>query len=92
MLDPPDTVPYNALNGTQAFSPEHQRIALETAEASMTLLKNDHGALPLSAHGTGTLAIVGPQAKMAGLLMGNYAESASNGNWGTDIYVFLTWA
>jgi hypothetical protein len=38
----------------------------------------------------GSLLVVGPQAKMAGLLMGNYAESAAQGNWGTDILDAVT--
>ena len=56
----------------------------------MTLLKNSNGTLPLKASQMKTLAIVGPQAKMAGLLMGNYAESAANGNWGTDVFDAVT--
>lgn len=43
----------------------------------MTLLKNEKEALPLDAtkfSKQGSLAVIGPQATMAGLLMGNYAE------------------
>lgn len=92
MLDPPNSVPYNALNGSEALSDPHRQIALQAALKSMTLLKNERAALPLKPADfgaeprAGRLAIVGPQAKMAGLLMGNYAESASNGQWGTSIF------
>ena len=97
-LDPPTTVPYNYLNGTEAQAPSHMNIALQTALASMTLLKNDKKVLPLSkaalaaagAGGAPSVALIGPQAKDAGLLMGNYAESASNGNWGTSVFDAVT--
>ena len=36
------------MNETEAQSPAHMEIALKTALASMTLLKNDNKALPLS--------------------------------------------
>ena len=40
--------------------------------------------------GGSSLAVIGPQAKMAGLLMGNYAESGRKGNWGTAILDAIT--
>lgn len=88
MLDPPLSVAYNQLDSRQAQSPEHLALALRVAQASMTLLKNRNHTLPLSKHSlsrAGSLALIGPQAKMAGLLMGNYAESASKGNWGLSV-------
>jgi beta-glucosidase len=70
MFDPPEAtrsleVPISAVN-----SPEHQRLALELARASMVLLKNN-GVLPLA----GTvhrIAVVGPLADSERALLGNY--------------------
>jgi beta-glucosidase len=88
------------------LSRAHLAIARETALESMTLLKNANTrstdrtastpsapALPLdpSTFKDGSvLGIFGPQAKMAGLLMGNYAESGRHGNWGTSIFDAIT--
>jgi len=94
MFDPPLSVSYNMLNESEAQSPEHLAIAKTAALESMTLLKNEKAALPLNADDfkskEKSILVVGPQAKMAGLLMGNYAESASNGNWGTSIFDAIT--
>ena len=55
----------------------------------MTLLKNnDKNALPLDIANIKNkiIAVIGPQATQGGLLMGNYAESASGGDgWGVSI-------
>jgi len=94
MLDPPASMPlYNGLSGSQAQSAEHLNITRRTALEGMTLLKNAKAALPLDATKftkPGSLAVIGGQATMAGLLMGNYAESAANGNWGTDVLDAVT--
>jgi beta-glucosidase-like glycosyl hydrolase len=78
LQDPPNSMlAYNLLNGTQAQSPEHLNITKTAAVEGMTLLKNSNKALPLSAAKfakAGSLCVIGPQAIMAGLLMGNYAE------------------
>jgi beta-glucosidase len=92
MLDPPNTVPYDRITASTLQSAPHMKIARDTALASMTLLKNKGAktakALPLDPKSftePGSLALIGPQAMMAGLLMGNYAESAAAGNWGDTI-------
>ena len=92
MLDPPSDVAYNHINASVLQSAAHLSLARRTARASMTLLKNDDSALPLSpaalrrpAGATPALALIGPQAMMAGLLHGNYAESAAEGNWGQTV-------
>jgi len=41
---------------------EHQALARELAEESITLLKNDSGLLPLNASKINTLAVIGPMA------------------------------
>jgi len=43
-------------------SPEHQRLALEAAEKSMVLLKNENDALPLRMDDLGTIAVIGALA------------------------------
>ena len=47
---------------TLLASQEHQRLALESAEECMVLLKNDHGFLPLSADKIQTFAVIGKLA------------------------------
>ena len=87
MLDPPTSVPYNKLryNATELeFNQAHLAVAKTAALESMTLLKNA-GTLPLAASKLKKLAVIGPQATMAGLLFGNYAGSANKGNWGRTI-------
>jgi beta-glucosidase len=51
----------SALNASIANTPEHQMIALETAEKGAVLLQND-GILPLMAGAT--IAVIGPDANM----------------------------
>ena len=107
LLDPPlseGVAGYNALDERVAGSAQHLGVARRVAEASMTLLKNQPAptaargrraaakkALPLALGQIKTIALIGPQATDAGLLMGNYAESASNGpGWGTSILAAVT--
>lgn len=65
----PDRTPVSAI-GTQA----HQMLALQTAEKSMVLLKND-GALPLQPGVR--IALVGPLADATRVLRGNYSSPKS---------------
>jgi beta-glucosidase len=57
---------------TSAITPSRLRIALEVAERSMVLLKNEGGLLPLSRH-LRSLAVIGTDA-------GSYAMSAAYGS------------
>jgi len=57
----------------------HLAVARKAAFELMTLLQNDNKALPLSDKKIKELALVGPQATIAGLLFGNYAGSANSG-------------
>jgi beta-glucosidase len=52
----------------------HREVALETARRSLVLLKND-GVLPLRP-GTGTVALIGPNADDARHLLGDYSFAA----------------
>ena len=56
-------------------SPEHDALALKTAERSLVLLKND-GVLPL--HGVKRVVVVGPHADSTRVLRGNYSSSQSS--------------
>jgi len=45
-----------------ALSQEGRKLALEEAESSMVLLKNDHNILPLAKQNLKTIAVIGPDA------------------------------
>ncbi|BBD99895.1 glycoside hydrolase family 3 [Sphingobium amiense] len=65
----PNTTPVETIG-----TPQHQALALETAEKSLVLLKND-GILPLK---PGTrIALAGPLADATRVLRGNYSSSRS---------------
>ncbi len=94
MLDPPLKVKYNALGHEQAQSPSHLQTALKAARQAITLYKNDNETLPLpGAKGRwakGSILLAGPQGALPGILMGNYADSASAGGWGELILSTLS--
>jgi len=71
MFDPPQNVPYAQIPFTENNSAEHRRVALEAAEKSIVLLKNDSQTLPLRP-GVGTIAVVGPNAANLASIEGNY--------------------
>nr|WP_296069990.1 glycoside hydrolase family 3 protein [uncultured Actinoplanes sp.] len=54
----PDGGPYARTDPSVIDSPEHRRLARETADQAMVLLKNDRNALPLRPGGR--VAVVGP--------------------------------
>jgi beta-glucosidase len=56
-------------------SPEHDALALKTAEKSLVLLKND-GVLPLE--GAKHIVVIGPHADSTRVLRGNYSSSLSS--------------
>jgi beta-glucosidase len=58
-------------------TPEHQKLALETAQRSIILLKNDKGLLPLDRKRIKTMAVIGPNAK--GVHLGGYAVDPGRG-------------
>jgi beta-glucosidase len=77
MFDPPALVPYNAIAFSENDSAQHGKLALKAARASMVLLKNDRGTLPLS-NAAQTIAVVGPNAAALPALEGNYNAIASH--------------
>ncbi|HJQ23561.1 MAG TPA: glycoside hydrolase family 3 C-terminal domain-containing protein [Blastocatellia bacterium] len=76
MFDPPEMVPYTKIPITQNDTPEHRELALEAARQSIVLLKNANGLLPLK-HDLKKIAVIGPTADDAGVLLGNYNGTPS---------------
>lgn len=72
MFDPPETVPYASIPFEMNDCEEHRRLALETAEKSMVLLKNENKLLPLDKNKINTIAVIGPNAEDKRILLGNY--------------------
>jgi beta-glucosidase len=75
MFDPPSMVPYSSIPQQELDSPAHRKLALHLAEESMVLLKND-GVLPL--RHVKRIAVVGPLADQAAVLLGNYAGTPTH--------------
>ena len=70
MFDPPDRVPYSNISYS-----EHRALALEAANKSIVLLKND-GVLPIDP-GTRSIAVIGPAADAPDMQLGNYFGTPS---------------
>ena len=77
MFDPPERVPYSRITFAENDSKPHAALSLETARASMVLLKNDSATLPLRA-AVRSIAVVGPNAASLAALEGNYNAVASH--------------
>ena len=71
MFDPVEEVPYAQIPMDVVSSPEHRALALETAQKSIVLLKNENNTLPLKKD-IESIAIVGPNANQLEVLLGNY--------------------
>ena len=69
MFDTKTEVPYANIPMTVVGSENHQKLALEAAEQSLVLLKND-GILPLKPNTK--VAVIGPNATNPSVLVGNY--------------------
>ncbi len=77
MFDSFDDVPFNNIPFSENDSAAHSALSLETARASIVLLKNSHATLPLSG-AVRTIAVVGPNAAALAALEGNYNGIASH--------------
>ncbi len=71
LFDPPAQVKYARIPYSVNDSPEHRQLALETARKSIVLLKNEGNTLPLR-KSIRTLAVIGPDADQAEIMLGNY--------------------
>ena len=71
MFDPADRLPWAHLGQDVLSSPAHTELAKKAARESIVLLKNDQGILPLRKDGI-TIAVVGPNADDARVILGNY--------------------
>lgn len=76
MFDPDSMVPYAQIPYSVNQSDKHDALALNAAEASIVMLKNN-GVLPLSSN-VKTIAVVGPTADDVMTLLGNYYGTPSN--------------
>jgi beta-glucosidase len=70
-FDPDDMNPYTAIPLSVLHSGKHRDLALDAARASIVLLENDRGILPLDKN-TRRVAVIGPNAHDRDLLLGNY--------------------
>ncbi len=77
MFDPPEMVPYAQIPYEVNDCQKHSDLALEMAQKSMVLLKND-GLLPFDCSKLKTIAVVGPNADSVAALRGNYYGTAPN--------------
>jgi beta-glucosidase len=71
MFDPDSLVPYARIPMSEVDSPAHAALALKSAEESMVLLKNT-GVLPLARSHLKRLAVIGANADVVPMLLGNY--------------------
>jgi beta-glucosidase len=76
MFDPPDRVPYSAIPYSENDSPDHRVLALEAARASIVLLKNANGVLPIDP-AVRNIAVIGPAADAPDMQLGNYYGTPS---------------
>src|SRR5438067_7889789 len=77
MFGPPAQVPFSRIPASKNDSPADALLALETARASIVLLKNNSGVLPLR-RDLHSIAVVGPNADSLAALEGNYNAVASH--------------
>lgn len=72
MFDPPDLVPYTQIPFSVVDSAEHRALAVEVAQQSFVLLKNQDNLLPLDKDKLNAVAVIGPNADETLVMMGNY--------------------
>jgi len=77
MFDPDEMVPYSGIPHSSIASEEHRKAALEMAEESMVLLKNESNLLPLSKQ-LKKILVTGPNANDEDILLGNYHGQSDN--------------
>jgi len=75
LFDSPAKVPYSNIGTDQLANESHQKLALEAAEKSMVLLKNENHTLPLSKV-PANIAVIGPASDDPDVMLGNYYGTA----------------
>ncbi len=70
-MDDDALVPWTKISPSILNNEEHQKLALEMARQTMTLLQNNNNILPLS-KSTKKIAVIGPNADDKPMLWGNY--------------------
>lgn len=76
IFDPADLVPYSKITMADVDTQASRDLAQKVGEESIVLLKND-GVLPLKRQAIKHIAVIGPNADAAGMLLGNYHGKAS---------------
>jgi beta-glucosidase len=76
LLDTPDATPFSRIPISVVDCDAHRALAAQAARESLVLLKNECGLLPLDS-GIGRVAVIGPTADSAQVLLGNYNGTPS---------------
>ena len=71
MFDPAEMLPWADLGLDDLSSPAHTELAKKAAREAIVLLKNENDILPIRKDGI-TIAVVGPNADNARVILGNY--------------------
>ena len=77
-FDPPEKLPWHTFDANTLCSGAHAATALRAAEASMTLLRNEDGFLPLKKEKGKKLLVIGPNAiyrQLGSYSIGGYADT-----------------
>ena len=77
-FDPPSAVPYSNIDPSIIESQKHIDLALEIAEKTPVLLKNDGNILPLNSANLKKIALIGPKANVVEL--GPYSGQPNEAN------------
>ncbi|MCM1220043.1 MAG: glycoside hydrolase family 3 C-terminal domain-containing protein [Lachnospiraceae bacterium] len=79
IFDDKGSTPWDNLGAEQLASKEHDELALDMANDSIVLLKNERGLLPIRKQGLRKILVVGPNAKyreLGGYSCGSYGIGA----------------
>ncbi|MDI3254032.1 MAG: glycoside hydrolase family 3 C-terminal domain-containing protein [Bacillota bacterium] len=71
LFDPPGSNPFSRISPGEYATAEHAKLALQAAQESIVLLKNETHTLPLSGR-VKKIAVIGPNAESILALEGNY--------------------
>ena len=77
-FDPAEQLPWHSFGAETMCSEAHAATALKAAEASLTLLRNEGGFLPLKKEKTAKLLVIGPNAiyrQLGSYSIGGYADT-----------------